>query len=194
MSFRVVILLSAAWAVRSQIPICTIDESLVSIGGALSCAAVDCTDKYGPARSYFNPNTKVCAAPLSSPSATPAASRVPGTSPSPRVSSGAGSSTSSTNGTTSGISSIICVHGAVVCGAATCACRCEEGWQTTTGTSGVAPSSSSPSSGGNQALSGTVWCNQSSTGLITIGQLATVPCYNSVQCFFVDQLPYALVS
>lgn len=187
---RIAAVLLAVNRAFSQIPTCTVDESLISTGGSLACAAVDCSDKYGPARSYFNPATRLCSSPPTSPSPSAAATRLPGTSASPRVSS---SRSTATNGTSGGTSQITCVHGTVVCGAATCACRCEDGWQTTTGSTGVASSGESPSSGG-QGISGTVWCNQSSTGLITVGQIAAVPCYNSVQCFFVDQLPYALVS
>ena len=85
------------------------------------------------------------------------------------------------NSETTGI--LTCVHGTIVC-LSTCTCKCTDGWTTavdgTTVFSKILCNSSSASSGGAGGIVG----QASSSG----------SCKNAVECFFVDQLPYVLVS
>lgn len=142
---------------------------LQATNGALYCKPVNCYDKYGPARSWFNIDNGFCEAP---PSPTPRPSPSKGTvaaTPSPSNSSAFG---------------LICVHGEVVCGLTACTCACQGGWQTSLSSSGALPLS--PSGLG-------IYCNSSTASLMTAGQASEAVCHNGFECFFVDQLPFALI-
>lgn len=156
--------------------------------GSLFCSPADCLDKYGSSKPFFNATSRLCqqappslsGTPSASfgappPSATPSLSRLPnGTHwPTPSASSSAAAG------------SIVCVHGTVICaesGAVPCICSCDQGWTSelpTDGSSLVIPiqcnKSLLPDSGGQSAGGATA-------------------CHNDFECFFVDRLPYALVS
>lgn len=100
----------------------------------------------------------------------------PSTAPSP--SPGA----SPTNGSSID-NSIICIHGDIVC-LASCTCRCAAGWVTAVDSASVFH---------------LVYCNATSAesggagGVVGQGSSST-SCGNAVACFFVDELPYVLVS
>lgn len=158
-------LLAMLHFVSAELPSCSVDESLASLNGALYCAPVSCTAKYGLA--YFNLTTHLCTIQVA---------------PQPSNAPGGGGGTGSSNSSTSrdGGGGFLCVHGTIVCVSA-CTCRCDAGYLTAT--SGA---------GGPYSIT---YCNMSSgTMTSTPGQLSSTACTNAVQCFFIDQLPYALVS
>lgn len=101
-----VLLALGVTAAHAQILSCTADEALTAVAGVLTCAAVNCAEKYGYAFS-FNEVTRMCwVAPT--PSAAP---------------SGSNSSSGSAAG-----GGLICVHGSLECSTFGCACACAAGW------------------------------------------------------------------
>ena len=80
-------------------------------------------------------------------------------------------------------STLSCVHGAIVC-LASCTCECADGWVTTVDASTVFD---------------LVYCNTTTPLGVgpggVVGQTSsTASCNSVIECFFVFQLPYALVS
>lgn len=135
--------------------------ALAVVNNSVICQPVNCAVVYGALRPVFNPITGLCVA---QPSASPSPSH--GASPS--------------NGTGSGDTTLVCVHGTIVCGTS-CTCACADGWTTTVDAASVF------------AL---VYCNASSGGAGggIVGQASSgISCNNAIECFFVDELPYALV-
>ena len=136
--------------------------------------AVDCVAKYGSTRPYFSATTHLCTAVAPTPSPSPTPAPTGSALPSPAASPSPGDSSTG----------LVCVHGAVVCGSV-CACQCASGWR-----SGAA----SPTFTSDGRM---VYCNVTANGAgdsdPPTGQISAISCSSAFTCFFVDELPYALV-